>query len=326
MKERRLLTSVSEVRNAINALALYKSFRDVKALNDLTLTVRSGEVFGLLGPNGAGKTTFIRILLGLTKPDSGDVDVFGFDPTKDSLEVRSRLGFVLQERSVDYYLTGRENLRLQAGLYSLSSQLRTKRIDDLLMWAGLSEAADRLVLKYSGGMRRRLEFAMAMVTTRLLLILDEPTLGLDVSARREIWKMIRRIREEGITILLATHYLEEANALCDRVAIVNNGRVVVEGEPEDLKKKTVAELHRVVVRFKSIPPQDELLSLTKLPFSVHWNDLLIRGPPSDLWRLVAAVQAQYGDQVLEISYTQPTLDDVFMKYTDGTQRTKELQT
>ena len=319
------MTSMGEFRDAIKADVLCKSFRDVKALNNLTLTVHRGEVFGLLGPNGAGKTTFIRILLGLTKPDSGEMNVFGFDSTKNPLEVRSRLGFVLQERSVDYYLTGRENLRLQAGLYSLPSELKVKRIDDLLTWAGLSEAADRLVLRYSGGMRRRLEFAMAMVTTRLLLILDEPTLGLDVSARREIWKMIRRISGEGITILLATHYLEEANALCDRVAIVNHGTVVVEGEPEDLKKRTVAELHRLVVRFKSIPSKDELLSLTKLPFSVHWNDLLIRGPPSDLWRIVAAVQAQYGDQVLEISYTQPTLEDVFMKYTDGPHRTKGLE-
>lgn len=316
---------VGQVETAIDALALYKRFRDVKALNGLSLTVRSGEVFGLLGPNGAGKTTFIRILLGLTKPDSGEVSVFGFDSTKNPIEVRSRLGFVLQERSVDYYLTGRENLKLQAGLYSLPANLRAKRIDDLLTWAGLSEAADRLVLRYSGGMRRRLEFAMAMVTTRLLLILDEPTLGLDVSARREIWKLIRRISEDGITILLATHYLEEANALCDRVAIVNNGRVVVEGEPEDLKQRAVAELHRLIVRFKTIPSEDELMSLTKLPFTVRWNDAVFRGPSSDLWRLVAAVQAQYGDRVLEISYTQPTLDDVFIKYTNGTQSTKEVQ-
>ena len=320
------MTQRIDPQNAIYADSLCKRFRDVHALNGLCLTVPGGEVFGLLGPNGAGKTTFIRVLLGLTKPDSGDVKVFGFDPTKNSLEVRSRLGFVLQERSVDYYLTGRENLKLQAGLYSLPPELTAKRVDDLLAWAGLSEAADRPVLKYSGGMRRRLEFAMAMVTTRLLLILDEPTLGLDVSARREIWKMIRRIREGGVTILLATHYLEEANALCDRVAIVNNGRMVVEGEPEELKKRTVAELHRLVVRFKSIPPEDELLSLTKLPFTVHWNDVLIRGPPSDLWRIVATVQAHYGDQILEISYTQPTLEDVFMKYTDNTQRTKELET
>jgi ABC-2 type transport system ATP-binding protein len=316
---------VSEIRNAIKADALYKRFRDVKALNGLTLTVHAGEVFGLLGPNGAGKTTFIRVLLGLTKLDSGDVNVFGFDPTKDAIEVRSRLGFVLQERSVDYYLTGRENLTLQAGLYSLPSELRAKRIDDLLTWAGLSEAADRLVLRYSGGMRRRLEFAMAMVTPRLLLILDEPTLGLDVSARRDIWKMIRRIRGEGITILLATHYLEEANALCDRVAIVNRGSVVVEGEPEDLKRRTVAELHRLVIRFKSIPAKDELSSLTNLAFSTRLDDVVFRGAPSDLWKLVANVQDRYPERILEISYLQPTLEDVFMKYTDGTQQTKELK-
>ena len=301
--------------DAIHAESLCKSFRDVAALDGLTLTVHRGEVFGLLGPNGAGKTTFIRVLLGLTKPNSGHMKVFGFDPTKYPLEVRSRLGFVLQERSVDYYLTGRENLKLQAGLYSLPSEQIPKRIDDLLNWAGLSAAADRLVLNYSGGMRRRLEFAMSMVTTRLLLILDEPTLGLDVSARRQIWKMIQRTREEGITILLATHYLDEANVLCDRVAIIDRGKVVVEGEPEDLKKRTVAELHRLVVRFTFVPSKEQLMSLTRLPFEVREDDVVFKGPPSELWRLVADLQSRYVDKVLEISYTQPTLEDVFMKYT-----------
>lgn len=318
------MTSKGEVRDAINAVAVHKKYRDAKALNGLTLTVHSGEVFGLLGPNGAGKTTFIRVLLGLTKPDSGEVVVFGFDSTKNAIDVRSRLGFVLQERSVDYYLTGRENLKLQAGLYSVPSKLRLRRVDELLAWAGLSEASDRLVLTYSGGMRRRLEFAMAMVTTRLLLILDEPTLGLDVSGRREIWKLIRRISEEGITILLATHYLEEANALCDRVAIVNHGKLVVEGEPEALKKRTVADLHRLVIRFKSIPAKVELSSLSNLPFSTHGDDAVFRGEPGDLWKVVATLQTRYGDRILEISYTQPTLEDVFMKYTEGTPQPKEV--
>ena len=307
----------SEDLDAIYAEHVYKSFRDVTALDGLTLRVRRGEVLGLLGPNGAGKTTFIRALLGLTKPNSGRIKVFGFDPTIHPLEVRSRLGFVLQERSVDYYLTGRENLKLQAGLYSLPSEQIAKRIDDLLGWAGLSAAADRVVLNYSGGMRRRLEFAMSMVTKRLLLILDEPTLGLDVSSRREIWRMIQTIRDEGITILLATHYLDEANVLCDRVVIIDRGRVVVEGEPEDLKKRTVAELHRLVVRFTSVPSKGELESFAKLSFEIRGDDVVFKGPPNELWRIVADLQSRYSDNVLEISYRQPTLEDVFVKYTSG---------
>jgi len=307
----------SEDLDAIYAEHVYKSFRDVTALDGLTLRVRRGEVLGLLGPNGAGKTTFIRALLGLTKPNSGRIKVFGFDPTIHPLEVRSRLGFVLQERSVDYYLTGRENLKLQAGLYSLPSEQITKHIDDLLAWAGLPAAADRVVLNYSGGMRRRLEFAMSMVTKRLLLILDEPTLGLDVSSRREIWRMIQTIRDEGITILLATHYLDEANVLCDRVVIIDRGRVVVEGEPEDLKKRTVAELHRLVVRFTSVPSKEELESFAKLSFEIRGDDVVFKGPPNELWRIVADLQSRYSDNVLEISYRQPTLEDVFVKYTSG---------
>jgi ABC-2 type transport system ATP-binding protein len=312
-----LLTQSSEDLDAIQAEHVRKSFRDVIALEGLTIRVHRGEVLGLLGPNGAGKTTFIRLLLGLTKPDSGRIKVFGFDPTRSPLEVRSRLGFVLQERSVDYYLTGRENLKLQAGLYSLPPEQTTKRIDDLLGWAGLSAAADRVVLNYSGGMRRRLEFAMSMVTKRLLLILDEPTLGLDVSSRREIWRMIQTIRDEGITILLATHYLDEANVLCDRVVIIDQGKVVVEGEPEDLKKRTVAELHRLVVRFTSVPSKDELDSFAKLSFEIRGDDVVFKGPPNELWRLVADLQSRYADNVLEISYRQPTLEDVFMKYTSS---------
>jgi ABC-2 type transport system ATP-binding protein len=312
-----LLTQSSKDLDAIDAEHVRKSFRDVIALEGLTIRVHRGEVLGLLGPNGAGKTTFIRLLLGLTKPDSGRIKVFGFDPTTSPLEVRSRLGFVLQERSVDYYLTGRENLKLQAGLYSLPPEQTTKRIDDLLGWAGLSAAADRVVLNYSGGMRRRLEFAMSMVTKRLLLILDEPTLGLDVSSRREIWRMIHTIRDEGITILLATHYLDEANVLCDRVVIIDRGKVVVEGEPEDLKKRTVAELHRLVVRFTSVPSKDELDSFAKLSFEIRGDDVVFKGPPNELWRLVADLQSRYADSVLEISYRQPTLEDVFMKYTSS---------
>jgi len=138
-----------------------------------------------------------------------------------------------------------------------------------------------------------------------------------VSARREIWRMIQRTREEGITVLLATHYLDEANVLCDRVAIIDRGKVVVEGDPEDLKRRTVAELHRLVVRFTSVPSKEQLTSLTSLPYEVRQDGVVFKGAPNELWKLVADLQSRYVDDVLQISYTSPTLEDVFMKYTDG---------
>lgn len=292
-----------------------KDYGPVQALKGLDLDIFENEVFGLLGPNGAGKTTLVKLLLGLTHPTGGDVEVFGLNPEKNPLPIRARTGYVMQETAVDLYLSGRENLELQAALYNLRSPVIRERVAQALDWSGLADSGDRLALHYSGGMRRRLEVAMGTLNHPNLLLLDEPTLGLDVSSRRQLWDIVRKLRDTGVCILLTTHYLEEANELCDRVCIIDSGKVVGLGMPEQLKRETVSDLHRLTVRFRERPVL-EGLGLPLAP-EVRECDVTFKGPPGQLWETVGILERQFGGGIAEIVYTQPTLDDVFMKLTQS---------
>jgi len=207
------------------------------AVDRLDLTVRPGEVFGLLGPNGAGKTTTIRALITLLPVEPGRVRIFGLDPATDPMGVRRLIGYVPQLLSVDGALTGRENVALFADLFDIPRRQRRARVDQVLAAMGLGEAAERLASTYSGGMVRRLELAQALVNTPRLLILDEPTVGLDPIARTEVWRQVRALQAgpARITVLLTTHYMEEADALCDRVALMHRGRIRQVGSPAELK-------------------------------------------------------------------------------------------
>jgi ABC-2 type transport system ATP-binding protein len=221
---------------AIEAHGLTRSFGSLVAVDAIDLSVAAGEIFGLLGPNGAGKTTTIRMLITLLKPTAGSAQVAGYDVVKDAQEVRRAIGYVPQLLSADGTLTGYENLLVSARLYHLPQPERRPRIDAALERVGLADVSGHLVREYSGGMIRRLEVAAAMLHRPAVLFLDEPTVGLDPVARDTVWDHIRELRDvEGTTVLLTTHYMEEADELCDRVAIMDHGRIAISGSPEDLK-------------------------------------------------------------------------------------------
>ncbi len=217
--------------------ALTRSFAALVAVKELSFSVERGEIFGLLGPNGAGKSTTIKMLTTLLRPSGGTAWVDGLDIVSHSGAVRRIIGYVPQMLSADGTLTGRENLRVFAGLYDLPRRERTARVDEALAFMGLGEAADRLVRQYSGGMIRRLEIAQAMLHSPRVLFLDEPTVGLDPAARRAVWEHIEELRDRtNATIILTTHQMEEADSLCGRVAIMHQGSLVAIGAPEDLKE------------------------------------------------------------------------------------------
>lgn len=290
---------------------LNKKYGDLWAVRDLDLAVNLGEVFALVGPNGAGKTTTINILMGLVKPNSGVVSVLGLDPRKQPIQLRVKTGYAMQQIALDLYLTGRENLDIFADLFNIPPSQKNARITEMLQWAELAEAADRLVRTYSGGMKRRLNLAMGLLQQPELIFLDEPTLGLDVQARHQLWDLIKEIKSKGTTIILTTHYLEEANELCDRIGVMAKGRLVIIGTPDQLKCDIAENLFRLTVTFDSIPNLDSL-SLPITPKVVE-NRLEFTGPHDKLWQILGDIQSKYNNRVLEAAYLQPTLDDVVLK-------------
>lgn len=224
--------------NAIECEELSHRYGDVTALDDVSLAVGQGELFALLGPNGAGKSTMSNILITLLRPSKGRARVLGFDVVKEAREVRARIGVVFQEPALDERLTARENLEMHAALYRIPRAEVRVRVQQALEWAGLVEAAQRLVRALSGGMKRRLELARALMHEPQVLFLDEPTVGLDPQARRHLWDRIEELRGQGLTVFMTTHYLGEAEA-SDRVAIIDRGRLAACGAPAELKQRTM---------------------------------------------------------------------------------------
>jgi ABC-2 type transport system ATP-binding protein len=221
---------------AIDCRHLTHRYGDFTAVDDLNLEVRAGETVGLLGPNGAGKTTVVRVLTTLTPVQDGEVRIFGFDSRRDTLDIRQNIGYVPQQLSIESALTGRQNVELFARLYDVPRRQRRNRVDEALDAMQLLDVSDNLAGTYSGGMVRRLELAQALVNRPSLLILDEPTVGLDPIARDGVWAQVVRMQDEfGMTVLLTTHYMEEADALCDRVALMHHGVLQTVGTPRDLK-------------------------------------------------------------------------------------------
>ncbi|MFI7292104.1 ATP-binding cassette domain-containing protein [Streptomyces anulatus] len=235
------------METAISAEGLRKKYADNVVLEGIDLSVAKGEVLGLLGPNGAGKTTIVRILATLLPYDSGKVTVAGFDLAKDKREIRRRIGLTGQYAAVDALLTGRENIRLIGVLLGLGRRKAHARAEELLEQFDLTHAADRQAKTYSGGMRRRLDLAASLVTTPTVLFLDEPTTGLDVTSRKLLWGMVREQVDKGVSVLLTTQYLEEADQLADRIAVLNQGGLIAEGTPEELKRKVGGERLEVSV-------------------------------------------------------------------------------
>jgi ABC-2 type transport system ATP-binding protein len=241
-------------KGGIKVENLVREFRKgPRAVDGISLTVEPGEIYGFLGPNGAGKSTTVLMLTTLLPPTSGTARVAGYDIVKEGPQVRASIGAALQEAALDPFLTGRDHLRLQAALHGLPRAERKKRADELLERVGLSEAADRRVRGYSGGMKRRLDLALSLVHRPSILFLDEPTTGLDPQSRSALWsEMSRLAREDGVTVFLTTQYLEEADVLADRVGIIDRGRIVAEDTPEALK----AEIGRPSVEATPANPEE----------------------------------------------------------------------
>jgi ABC-2 type transport system ATP-binding protein len=303
---------------AIEVTALRKSFGDTKAVDGVDLAVRSGSVYGVLGPNGAGKTTTIRMLATLLRPDSGEAKVLGHDVVTEGDKVRSAVSLTGQLASVDEDLTGRENLILLARLLGLSRNAAKERATELLEAFGLPEAANKLVKNYSGGMRRRLDIAASIVVTPQVLFLDEPTTGLDPKARNSVWDIIRAMAAEGTTILLCTQYLEEADRLCEGIAVIDHGKVIAEGTPGQLKASVgVGSLNVRLLNPAQRPEAAEILDM-KL------GEIHLEGDPAALSascaagdkaaEAIGALNAA-GVHIAEFSLGQPSLDEVFLALT-----------
>ena len=296
----------------------------LKAINQLDLEVRKGEILALLGPNGAGKTTTIRVLSTLSGFDEGEVVVAGHNVDVEPEKVRCKIGLVAQQTGVDYFLTGRENLELQGRLYRMPKQEIVKRIEELGEYFELGDALDRTVMTYSGGMRRKLDIATALIHKPEIVFLDEPTLGLDIKSRQSLWQYIRKLnKEQGLTILLTTHYLEEADQLSDRVAIIANGQIRVIDDPETLKNDIHGD--SVILTFDTDGPEvgDFTYALHDDPDikDIVWDNDNIHLYVDDGSKAVpkfVALATEKGVGIKTLQLAHPTLDDVFLKYTGTT--------
>ncbi len=301
----------------IEAEGLVRDFKTVRAVDGVDLDVSPGEIYGFLGPNGAGKSTTVHMLTTLLPPTAGTARVAGYDVQREGPKVRGVIGAALQEAALDPLLTGREHLRLQTAMHGLPRTERGTRIDELLARVGLTQAADRKVGGYSGGMKRRLDLALALTHRPRILFLDEPTTGLDIQSRRALWAEVERLaKAEGVTVFLTTQYLEEADALADRVGIIDHGRIVAEGTPAELK----AEVGRPTVEAVPADPAETdraaaILARFGNPCaSANGVAVRLRAGEADLAEIVRALDAERL-KVEHLELHQPSLDDVFLAKT-----------
>ena len=333
----------------INIKNLTKKFGKIVAVDHVSLEIREGEVFGLLGQNGAGKTTIIHMLATLLKPTSGTAEINGYDIVKDSSKVRKNIGIVFQAPSSDDMLTGFENLKIHSYLYGVPSELRINRINELLKLVGLYERKDDIVKKYSGGMRRRLEIARGLIHKPKVIFLDEPTLGLDPNSRKSMWSYIQKlVKEEKITIILTTHYMEEADILCDRIGFINKGKIIAIDTPEKLKHrikndnnndnndnngKYIGDIIRLYFKVSNNPNDvynnsdvltKNLKVLKSFKFVKKIEQKKVEGKNNSLIILQVddinhnlPILLKSIDNVESVEFSQPTLDDVFHAFTQG---------
>jgi ABC-2 type transport system ATP-binding protein len=301
---------------AIEVEKLERTFKDVRAVRGIDLRVESGEIYGFLGPNGAGKSTTVHMLTTLLPPTAGTARVGGFDVRHEGPKVRRVIGAALQEAALDPLLTGREHLRLQMALHNIRGPARKERSDELLERVGLTDAADRKVRTYSGGMKRRLDLALALVHRPRILFLDEPTTGLDPQSRNALWEEVARLaRNEGVTVFLTTQYLEEADVLANRVGIIDNGTIVAEGTPGALKA-TIGRPSVEAVPLERHHEQQVLDVLARFgePIASARGVAVRLGDGLGLTDVVRGLDSA-GVEVEELMLHAPTLDDVFLAKT-----------
>jgi ABC-2 type transport system ATP-binding protein len=306
---------------AIEARALQRTFGENRAVDGVDLSVASGEIYGFLGPNGAGKSTMVRMLTTLLIPTGGSATVAGFDVGSEADKVRLRIGVALQEAALDGKQTGRELLDLQGRLYGLSKSARTQRVDELLQLVDIGDAIDRRISTYSGGMKRRLDLAAALVHQPEVLFLDEPTTGLDPTSRAAVWAEVRYLNQElGMTIFLTTQYLEEADALADRLGIIAHGKLVAEGTPTELKRSIGSDV--IVARVAPASAAQvaavlgELAEVERVETSGDEVMLSVANGATAI-SPVAVALAEAGVRVEGLTLRTPTLDDVFLHITGG---------
>jgi ABC-2 type transport system ATP-binding protein len=315
---------------AVETSGLHKNYGDVQALRGVDLRVETGSVFGLLGPNGAGKTTAVRILTTLLDPDEGSARVAGFDVVRDAAKVRQHIGLAGQYAAVDENLTGFENLEMVGRLYHLGRGHSRERARELLSSFDLAEAGDRLVRTYSGGMRRRLDLAAALVARPPVLFLDEPTTGLDIRSRIGLWGAIEALVSEGTTVLLTTQYLDEADRLADRIAVIDQGLVIAEGTPDELKTQVGGE--RLEIHLcDSERGEEAVVALGSIANDQPYlENGTVRVPVAERRGTIAAAVRRLdeaGIAIDDIAVSTPTLDDVFLTLTGRSveQETEETE-
>ncbi|MBC6420955.1 MAG: ABC transporter ATP-binding protein [Hormoscilla sp. SP5CHS1] len=313
---------------------LQKRYGSVTAVKDVTLKVEPGEIFGLLGPNGAGKTTTLRCLCTLSTPDSGKIEVSGISVLDNPKAARQLLGYVAQEVALDKVLTGRELLELQAALYHLPRKIIPERINKALNLLGMQEYANKKTGTYSGGLRKRLDLAAGLLHQPDVLVLDEPTVGLDIESRMAVWNFLRQLRSDGTTVLITSHYLEEVDALADRVAIVDKGVVIASGTSSQLKDRVGGD--RITLRIREFSPAEEAEKakqmLSTLPMvqsaiinTAQGNSLnLVVTPQSDALMTVQKALQDADLPTFGIAQSRPSLDDVYLAATGQTINDAEL--
>jgi len=304
---------------AIDVSRLCKTYDTHKAVDDLSFQVYAGEIFGLLGPNGAGKSTTLRTLITLLHPTSGTATIMGYDSVRDADKVRTVIGYVPQERAIDRFLTGREHLQLLGALYHLTKDEANKRIGELLKLVELESHADRPAKTYSGGMKRKLDIACGLLPDPKILFLDEPTLGLDVQSRLRIWDYVRMLKARGMTVVMTTNYLDEADQLCDRLAIIDGGKIKTMGSPVELKialggdivSLTLKELDRISALETELKGRPAIKSVRA---TAKGLDIRVESPEKALPTILESAN-RLGCQIEFIQYNRPRLDDVFIAHT-----------
>jgi ABC-2 type transport system ATP-binding protein len=319
---------------AVTIKNLKKTYGAVTAIEDVSLTIEPGEIFGLLGPNGAGKTTTIRCLCTLSTPDSGSLEVMGVSVLEQPRLVRQYLGYIAQEVAIDKVLTGRELLQLQADIYHMPRGVAGRRIDQMIDLLELNDWADKKTGTYSGGLKKRLDLALGLLHQPEVLVLDEPTVGLDIETRSAVWSFLRQLRAAGTTVLITSHYLEEVDALADRVAIIDRGRVIASGTPSELKDRIGGD--RITLRIREFTSDREAdqaqAMLADLPFvrevivnAAQGNSLnmVVDRQPDVLLTVQQALKAA-DLPVFGIAQSRPSLDDVYLAATGRTLMDAEM--
>ena len=304
---------------AIDVSRLCKTYGSNKAVDDLSFQVYAGEIFGLLGPNGAGKSTTLRTLITLLHPTSGTATVMGYDSVREADQVRAVIGYVPQERAIDRFLTGREHLQLLGALYHLTKEEAAKRIGELLKLVELEAHADRPAKTYSGGMKRKLDIACGLLPDPKILFLDEPTLGLDVQSRLRIWEYVRMLKARGMTVVMTTNYLDEADQLCDRLAIIDGGKIKTLGAPAELKIALGGDIVSLTLKETSrIPPLESDLTgrpaIKTVRATAKGLDIRVESPEKALPTILESAN-RLGCDIEFIQYNRPRLDDVFIAHT-----------